>query len=84
MDTLLNKLGIDETYTKPVKKPKYYNHFNEMTPPMEDWNIMIDLVEMQKTKDGYKFLLVVTDLANKDFDIEPLKIKTSKLSYEYS
>ena len=78
MNALLNKLGIDETYTKPVKKPSHYNHFKEMVPPMEDWNIMIDLVEMPVTKDKFKYLLVVTDLANRDFDIEPLKTKTSK------
>ena len=56
MNVLLNKLGIDETYTKPVKKPSHYNHFKEMIPPMEDWNIMIDLVEMPVTKDKYKYI----------------------------
>jgi len=36
---------------------------------------MADLIMLPKTSDGYKYLLVVMDLAKNDFDIEPLKSK---------
>ena len=39
---------------------------------------MADLVQLPTTKEGFKYLLTITDLANSEFDIEPLKTKQPK------
>lgn len=82
MNKLLNKLGIDETFTKPPKKPKVFNKVKDNVTPIEDYNYMADLLEMPKTKQGFKWCLVVLDLANDTFDIETLKNKESKTTLE--
>ena len=73
---LINKLGIDETYTKPTKKPKQFTHVKDNIPLVENYNFMADLLFLPETKEGFKFCLVVVDLSNDDFDIEPIKNKT--------
>ena len=76
MDSIIKKLGIDERYSKPVKKPKKFTAVKQNIPMKEDMNFMADLLFLPKTKEGYRYLLVVVDLASNDFDIEPLKTKS--------
>lgn len=76
MKALLNKLNIDETFTKqrPIKQP-VYNKFKNNLPLKEDYNFMADLIELPETKKKFKYLLTVVDLASDEFDIEPLRTK---------
>ena len=75
MNKILNLLKINETYTKPAKLPKEYNSVKDNIPLVEDYNFMADLLMLPETKKKFKYLLVVVDLANNDFDIEPMKNK---------
>ena len=75
MDKLLYQLGIDETFTKEVKKPKQFNHIKNNIPLQKNFNFMADLIELPITKQKFKYLLVCDDLATDEFDIEPLKNK---------
>jgi len=77
MDKLIKKLNINEEYTK-ARKQKVFNTVKDNVPHVEDYNFMADLLLLPQTKKGFKYLLVVVDLANNDFDIEPLKNKDSK------
>lgn len=74
MKAILKGLNIDETYTKPLKKPTY-DKVKSNTFPMEDYNFMADLLFLPTTKKKNKYLLVVVDLWSNDFDMEPLKDK---------
>ena len=76
MKALLNKLNIDETFTKqrPIKQP-VYNKIKNNIPLKEDYNFMADLLELPETKKKFKYLLTVVDLASDEFDIEPLTTK---------
>eukprot|EP01033_Poteriospumella_lacustris_P024117 gene24117-gene19497 len=76
MKAILNKLNIDETFTKqrPIKQP-VYNKIKNNIPLKEDYNFMADLLELPETKKKFKYLLTVVDLASDEFDIEPLKTK---------
>lgn len=76
MKSILDKLGIDETYTKEVKKPKYFTKIKDNIPLVADMNVMADLIMLPTTKKGYKYLLTVDDLATDEFDVEPLLNKT--------
>lgn len=75
MNALIKKLGIDETLTKQQKKQKEFNHIKNNIPRIADYNYMSDLLALPETKKGFKYLLVVVDLATDAFDIEPLKKK---------
>ena len=79
---LINDLGIDETLTRPVKKPKRFTHVKDNIPLMEDYNFMADLLFLPKDKKGFKYLLVIVDLATDEFDIEPLIDKQPKTVLE--
>lgn len=74
---LIDKLGLDETYTKLQKKPKY-DKVKENIPPLQDYNFQADLLMLPQTKKGFKYLLVVVDLWSDEFDAEPLKSKEPK------
>ena len=78
MDAILQKLGIDESLTKPVKRPKKFTKVQDNIPMKADYNFMADLLFLPKTKEGFRYLLVVVDLATKEFDVEPLKTKQPK------
>ena len=77
MDKLLDKLGIDEKYTTALKKERVFTRVNQQIPLIEHFNYMMDLLFLPTTSQKYKYLLVVVDLANHEFDIEPIKMKTS-------
>jgi hypothetical protein len=74
MNALLKKLKIDETYTKPLKKP-IWDSVKQNTYPKQDYNFMADVLFLPETKEKFKYLLVVVDLWSDEFDIEPIKNK---------
>jgi hypothetical protein len=78
MKALLQKYSINEDFTKVRKEPTVYNRFKNNIPLLEDYNFMADLLLLPETEKGYKYLLVVVDIASDEFDIEPLKNKTSE------
>jgi len=71
--SILDNLNIDETLTKSKQKQKGYNKFANSVVPEEDFNYMTDLLQLPKTKEGFQYLFVITDLATNKFDIEPIK-----------
>lgn len=76
---LIKDLEIDERYTKNRNsKQKVFNKIKTNIPMKEDLNFMADLLYLPETKEKYKYLLVVVDIASNEFDIEPLKTKESK------
>jgi hypothetical protein len=72
MENILKELGVNETYSKPVKIKKQFSKTKENIPLIQDYNFMADLLELPETKKGFKYLLVVVDLATDEFDIEPM------------
>jgi hypothetical protein len=72
MKKILSELGVDETYSKPVKIKKQFSKTKDNIPLIQDYNFMADLLELPKTKKGFIYLLVVVDLATDEFDIEPM------------
>lgn len=76
---LIKKLDIDEKFTKPrTKIQETFNTVKYNIPLIEDFNFMADILYLPETKAGYKYLLVVVDLATDEFDIEPLKNMETK------
>jgi len=78
MQALKNKLNIDDTFTKPIKKPKKFTKVSDVVTLIEDYNFMADILHLPETEKGFKYLLVIVDLATHEFDIQPLKTKSSK------
>lgn len=77
IEQLLEELEIEDTpLVKSVSKSKRkYNTVMQNIPMMEDYNFMADLLFLPETKEGFKYLFVVVDIANQDFDIEAIKDK---------
>ena len=73
--SILKGLNINETFTKPVKKPKVFTKISDTVAQLEDYNFMSDILVLPTTSQGYNALLVVVDLATREFDIEPIKNK---------
>ena len=63
--------------TKSIHKPEHFNSVKDNIPLVKDLNLQGDLLFLPKTNEGYKYLLVVTDLATNLFDVEPLKEKNA-------
>ena len=76
MKKLKQELGIDETFTKVRNKKKKYNNIKDNIPLIENYNMMADLMILPTDKFGYKYALVIVDLADDSFDIQELKSKT--------
>lgn len=74
---VIKDIGINEFFTKQDTKQKY-NKFITSVVPEANFNYMSDLIEMPTTSKGYKWILVVLDLATNLFDIEPMKNKTAE------
>jgi hypothetical protein len=72
MENILKSLGVNEKYSKPVKIKKEFSKVKDNIPLKADYNFMADLLELPETKKGFKYLLVVVDLATDEFDIEPI------------
>lgn len=77
MKKLKAELGIDDTFTKVRNKKNKFSNVKDNIPLVEDYNMMADLMILPTDTFGYKYALVVVDLANDEFDIEPLKSKTA-------
>jgi hypothetical protein len=78
MNTLLKKLGIDETFTKAPKLPKVFTKVKDQIPHKADYNFMADLLMLPETKNKNKYLLTIDDLATDEIDFEPMKTKEPK------
>ena len=77
MEQLKKKLHIDEKFTRNTRPPKVFNHVKNNVPPVKGYNYMIDLLHLPTTKNNYKYLVVMVDLADNSFDIEPTTNKTA-------
>jgi hypothetical protein len=75
MNRILERLGIDETLSKVRMKDKTYNKVKNHVPMIEDYNQMLDLLELPETKLKYKYLVVIVDLATSECDFEPIRNK---------
>lgn len=75
MDKIIKLLNIDETKTNPPKKQKVFNKIKDNIPLIANYNFMADLLFLPTTKEGYRYLYVMVDLASDKFDIEPIKNK---------
>lgn len=82
MQNILNKLGIDETLQKKPKKEKVFTKIADNIPKEANYNYMADLLELPETKQGFKYLLVMVDLATHEFDIEPIKNKSANVTLD--
>ena len=82
MDSILKKLNIHNVFTKKPQKQKIFNKVKTCVPPIANYNFEADLLHLPTTKAGYKYLFVITDLANNKFDIEPMKTKSSSETVE--
>jgi len=79
MQALKDKLGISKNvqkFTGTVEKETQFTKFEDQMPQHKGWNYMGDTLYLPTTREGFKFLLVVCDLADKSFDIEPMKAVT--------
>ena len=63
--------------TKSIQKPENFNSVKDNIPLVKDLNLQGDLLFLPKKNEGYKYLLVVTDLVTNLFDVEPLKEKNA-------
>jgi len=80
-ENILNKLNVSKEIvdkTKRYIRPKIQNRVKNNVVLQDNYNFMQDLLELPKNKDGYKYLVVLCDIANNAFDIEPIKFKTPK------
>lgn len=78
LDKLKTKLHIDDTFTKAIRKEKVHTKINDYVTLLEDYNFMADILHLPTTKKGFKYCLVIVDMATHEFDIEPLKTKEAK------
>jgi hypothetical protein len=80
IQSILDKIGVDETHTK--KQKHKFDKVRDNTFPKGGYNEMADLLMLPTTKEGYKYLLCIVDLWSNMFDIEPLKNKTAEATLE--
>ena len=76
--SLLDKLGVNETLTKPPKKQKVFNKIKDNIPLVAHYNYMADLLQLPEISKKNKYCLVVVDIATNKFDLEPLNTKNQK------
>ena len=72
---LKSELGIDKKQTqltRQIHKPKEYDHVKDNVPQITGINFEADLLHLPENKAGQSILLVIVDLANGTFDMEPL------------
>jgi hypothetical protein len=75
MNKIIKDLGLNETFTKSVKRDKVFTKVKDNIPLVAHYNYMMDLLFLPTDKSGFKYCLVVVDLATNEFDIEPIKNK---------
>jgi hydrogenase maturation factor len=78
MQKLIKALKLENDFLKTPKKQKVFNHVSNGIVPVKGMNYEADLLILPKTKKGFQYLLVVVDLADRSFDIEPLKNKDAQ------
>jgi hypothetical protein len=79
LKSIINKLDIDDEFTKKIPKQKKFNKVKNSIVPMKNYNFQSDLLFLPtSTKTKNKYCLVVLDLANNAFDIEGMKDKTAE------
>jgi hypothetical protein len=74
---IFSDLKIDQSLTNTVQKETSYNKIKENIPLVPNYNFMADVLFLPKDKKGFRYCLVVVDLATDAFDIEPMKDKES-------
>ena len=78
---ILKNLGVSNEVlelTKNVHRPKKFNSVKENIPMVANYNLMADLLYLPEDSKKFKYLLVVTDLANNHFDVAPLIERSPK------
>ena len=75
MQELMNKMNINETYTKPIKYK--FPTVKDNIFQKSGFNYEADILELVQTQDGYNRLLCVVDMYSNYCDFEPMKSKTS-------
>jgi len=73
MQELMNKMTIDETYTKPIRY-KFPLVKNQIFPK-SGYNYQADILELVQTSKGYNRLLCVVDMYSNYCDFEAMKTK---------
>ena len=79
--SIMRDLGISSKImkaTKTIKKPEHSNKVKDNIPLIENYNDQADILYLPEDENGYKYLLVITDLATNKFDCEPLKTIDTK------
>jgi hypothetical protein len=79
MKKLKAELKIDDTFTKVRNTKKKFSTVKDNIPLIENYNMMADLMFLPTDKFGYKYALVVVDLADDSFDIQELKNKDANV-----
>ena len=78
MQEIINKLNINEKYTKVRKVDNgLFNKVKSQIRHEANYNMMADLLFLPTTAKGYRYLLIIVDLYTDLFDCEPLKNKSS-------
>jgi len=71
-------LNIDNKLTKKrVRSQREYNNFEDNIRLEKNCNYMSDILFLPTAKYGFKYLLIVLDIATRQFDCEKLKNKDS-------
>ena len=78
LKNIIKKLNLNDDFTKKPQKQKRFNKVKNIVPPIKNYNFQSDLLFLPTTKKKNKYLLVVLDIANDAFDIEPMKDKTAE------
>jgi hypothetical protein len=79
MKKLKAELGIDDTFTKVRNTKKKFSTIKDNIPLIENYNMMADLMFLPTDAFGFKYALVVVDLADDSFDIQELKSKDANV-----
>jgi len=85
LKNIMKNLGISSKIlksTKSIKQPDNFTNVKDNIPLIPNYNEQSDILFLPTTSDGYKYLLVITDLATNKFDFEPLKNKDAKTVLE--
>jgi len=76
---LKEELNIADPYTKMYRRPqKEQTRIVNNVPLVSGYNYMADILHLPVDKFGFDRLLVVCDIADRSFDIEPMKNKDNE------
>ncbi len=77
LKSIIQNLGIDLKPHQQVVKSKAFNKVKDIVNLTPGFNYMSDLLFLPTASYGYKYLLVLVDLASNKFDIQEIKDKES-------